>query len=332
MAAEHPVERHEPLAGHQLLRSSDVDEARERVAAVFCPHRLLPRGRTGMLDARLNSVRLDRSSLTYLDYGAQVRITPGELESFYLVQMPLAGRATVACGPDRIESTPHLASVPTPTEPLDMWWDAGNPQLIVRFERAALEAELTGLLGYRPGRPLRFGLGLDLTRGAGSSFKHLVAEMRREVEACSWLTSQPLALAPLESALMRILLLGHDSNYADLLARTAPPALPRAVRRAVEHCEQHAHEPITVADLAAAAGVSVRSLQAGFAEHVGKPPTAYLREIRLRRTRQELLQAGPGEHLTVTDVALRWGFLHPSRFARDYRRLFGEAPSATLRR
>lgn len=34
----------------------------------------------------------------------------------------------------------------------------------------------------------------------------------------------------------------------------------------------------------------------------------------------------------MTQVAYRWGFNHLSRFAADYRRLFGEVPSQTLRR
>jgi len=32
------------------------------------------------------------------------------------------------------------------------------------------------------------------------------------------------------------------------------------------------------------------------------------------------------------DVAWRWAFWHQSRFAADYRRLFGELPSETPRR
>jgi len=33
----------------------------------------------------------------------------------------------------------------------------------------------------------------------------------------------------------------------------------------------------------------------------------------------------------VQDIAARWGFWHLSHFANDYRRMFGELPSETLR-
>jgi AraC-like DNA-binding protein len=59
-------------------------------------------------------------------------------------------------------------------------------------------------------------------------------------------------------------------------------------------------------------------------------PMAYLRRIRMDRVHEALAAAGPGE--TVTAVALRWNFHELGRFAGAYRRIFGETPSATLRR
>jgi adenylate cyclase len=50
----------------------------------------------------------------------------------------------------------------------------------------------------------------------------------------------------------------------------------------------------------------------------------------LTAARDDLL-TGAG-NISVTDVAVRAGFSHFGRFAQEYRRLFGEAPSATLRR
>lgn len=57
-------------------------------------------------------------------------------------------------------------------------------------------------------------------------------------------------------------------------------------------------------------------------------PVTYLRTMRLNRVRSELRQCPAS---TVGDVAARWGFWHLSRFAREYRALFGELPSATLK-
>jgi transcriptional regulator GlxA family with amidase domain len=56
----------------------------------------------------------------------------------------------------------------------------------------------------------------------------------------------------------------------------------------------------------------------------------FLKKHRLDEARR-LLQSGDGQGLNVTDIAFATGFLHPSKFAQDYRERFGETPSATLR-
>jgi AraC-like DNA-binding protein len=76
--------------------------------------------------------------------------------------------------------------------------------------------------------------------------------------------------------------------------------------------------------------VGSRGLQDGFARHVGVSPTAYLRDVRLRRVHADLHAADPARH-TVAEIALRWGFAHLGRFAATYRRRYGCAPSQTLR-
>jgi transcriptional regulator GlxA family with amidase domain len=97
----------------------------------------------------------------------------------------------------------------------------------------------------------------------------------------------------------------------------------------MEFIDENPGAGTTTADLAALAGVSARTLQAGFQEIVGMSPTAYLRGVRLDRVHQEL---AAGERGSVTDVAARWGFFHPGRFAQQYRDRFGVLPSETARR
>jgi AraC family ethanolamine operon transcriptional activator len=74
--------------------------------------------------------------------------------------------------------------------------------------------------------------------------------------------------------------------------------------------------------------VSRRTLQYSFQDVLQMSPVAYLRALRLNGVRRDLQAAGDAP---VGDVAARWGFWHLSRFAADYRRLFGERPSDTRR-
>ncbi|USA05043.1 hypothetical protein NCG97_04010 [Streptomyces lydicamycinicus] len=138
--------------------------------------------RSATLDARLHGAPFDRTGLYYLDYGTEVRITPGDLESFFLVQIPLAGYAEITCGREEIISSPELASVPSPTGKLDMRWGDGNPQLIVWFDRSSLESHLGSLLGRAVRRPIFFSLGMNLTTPGSRSWLNIVDLMRREAE------------------------------------------------------------------------------------------------------------------------------------------------------
>ena len=79
------------------------------------------------------------------------------------------------------------------------------------------------------------------------------------------------------------------------------------------------------------AAISPRTLLRAFQAARRISPCRYLRTVRLAQAREALLlsSGGPG---TVTEIAMRFGFLELGRFATLYRKTYGECPSATLRR
>jgi AraC family ethanolamine operon transcriptional activator len=87
---------------------------------------------------------------------------------------------------------------------------------------------------------------------------------------------------------------------------------------------------ITVPELAAAAGVSQRVLELAFHESTGVSPRKYLRWRRMQNALTDL-QAGDPAATTVSKVAGHWGFTELGRFAVEYKKLFGQSPSETLR-
>jgi AraC family transcriptional regulator, ethanolamine operon transcriptional activator len=102
------------------------------------------------------------------------------------------------------------------------------------------------------------------------------------------------------------------------------------VRAAAAWLRAHLTENLTVGDLCRALNARERTLHAAFCDHLGTSPKAYFKQLRLTAARRELQR--PQRGMRVTDVALRWGFLHFGWFAHDYGQHFGETPSATLRR
>ena len=102
------------------------------------------------------------------------------------------------------------------------------------------------------------------------------------------------------------------------------------LRNALETLNDPDSLPITVAKLRELVGVSSSSLNRIFLSEYGIPPKSYIRSRCLSAARDALACVSP--EAKVSDIANRWGFWHMGQFAGDYRRMFGELPSDTLKR
>lgn len=120
-----------------------------------------------------------------------------------------------------------------------------------------------------------------------------------------------------------------STSYVEAVERARQrSSAPRTVRRAVAHIEAHAHEPLTLEDIATAAGISGRGLQHAFRRTLDMTPMEYVRRVRLSAAHDELRA---GTAVSVSDVARRWGFSSASRFARYHREHYGQNPAQVAR-
>lgn len=320
-----------PLSQFRLLHTKDVDQTRDVVAAAFCPHRLIPLDGPRRFEATFSPMRTGDVRLCYLDYGGDVQITPQATGSFYLVLIPLAGRAEIAFRREEFQYGLGAASV-TPLEgTYEIRVAGGSPHLAVWISRDRLEEHLRATLARPVAKPVQFSLGMDLTAPRARTWHRAVRFLQAEIDGGGLIPGEPLAVRQVEELLLTGLLLAQPSNYLDLLRARPRAAAPAAIRRAVTVIEERAAGQLTVADIASATGISTRALQEGFRRYLDTTPRDYLREVRLRHARDEL-SAGDPASTTVTRVAARWGLGEPGRFAARYRERFGELPGATLRR
>jgi AraC family transcriptional regulator, ethanolamine operon transcriptional activator len=102
------------------------------------------------------------------------------------------------------------------------------------------------------------------------------------------------------------------------------------IRRAMDFVDQHDLECLSMEQLATAAGVSERTLRDAFQHYFGVAPVQYLNMRTLHQIRRALKTADPSR-ATVSEIATQFGVWHFGRLAQDYRFLFGELPSQTLR-
>ena len=105
----------------------------------------------------------------------------------------------------------------------------------------------------------------------------------------------------------------------------------QALKKAHEYISELPNDPISVNALCEYTNVSLRTLESAFKEYYGVTPKNYLKATRLNGVYKELKQCDP-QFSSITDIANKWGFWHMGQFAADYKRLFGELPSGTLKK
>jgi AraC-like DNA-binding protein len=205
-----------------------------------------------------------------------------------------------------------------------------------QHEQAVLDPALPSeVADTGPGRlqqPVRFTGYEPVSSQAAQAWKNAYAYIRQVV-----LANPDTAEAPLiGTAACRLLVATALSTFpnnalADPTAEDRHDAHPGTLRRALAFIDDNAQTDITMAEIAAAAHVTIRAVQLAFRRHLGITPMEYLRRVRLDHAHHDLVTADPARD-TVTAISYRWGFPSPSRFATSYRQAYGVTPSHTLRR
>lgn len=140
---------------------------------------------------------------------------------------------------------------------------------------------------------------------------HLV---RRDYGAAVAADASRQAVAPLH----------RDGGQAQFIVRPGPDATAAGLDPVLRWLEVHAYEDLTLAGIAAEAGLSVRTLNRRFHEQTGHTPMQWVTARRIRRA-QELLEST--DH-GVDRIAHLVGFASPAQFRLQFKRLSGVAPQA----
>jgi AraC-like DNA-binding protein len=322
-----------------MLRSRSFEETRAYLTRSHAIDMDLVE-KTMPLDVRLNALFLPRQWVAYLNYGAAARFhlrpwsspwlgrEPARRPADYWVHFSLQGSMRAVIGGQAFEGDRHRGIVLSPDGDKTVHTSADNVRLSLAVRGEALNQHLAALLGEAPRAPLVFAPQLSRDSEHGRRLAGILhwaaAESGRGADL-----GESLAAAGFEAFVLDTLLLFQPHNYSEALRRVERRLAPRDVKRAKEYIHANLAAPLNLAQLAAAAGVAGRTLLQHFRDFHGVSPMRYVRELRMQRVREELESGAPAQ---VFGCALRWGFAHLGRFAIEYRRRFGESPSATLAR
>ena len=118
--------------------------------------------------------------------------------------------------------------------------------------------------------------------------------------------------------------LHRDGGQAQFIARPGPPAGDTDLGAVLQWLEVHAHEELTLAGVAARAGLSARTLNRRFRAETGRTPMQWVTGVRIRRA-QELLET---TDRGVDHIAHLVGFASAAHFRTQFTRLSGVGPRA----
>jgi AraC-like DNA-binding protein len=226
--------------------------------------------------------------------------------------------------------TGDLSAAPAvfqPQEPMTSRIGGRTLVTTVNFDVDALAAFATALYGEPT--PVRFEGQAAASVETGRLWRALVDAVREggllDDELSRATAYHSLAVTALEA-----FRLAGDRTERTVSAEAGLHAYGRACR----FIDEHLSLPITVADVAQAAGVSEAALRTVFHAHspVGWGPGEHLRRGRLAAAHQDLVQGDPTLGETVQRIAARWGFPHAGRFAAHYREVYRVSPRYVLDR
>ncbi len=213
-------------------------------------------------------------------------------------------------------------------------WDACSRGVLsyvgAAFNRDTLNANYLRL--FKRELPKEWGVSKTLLT-CPKAFRQYLYVLQRTLtlmEAFPVLSHYEQVSKSFNEAILRAVLdtLTPTLNYEEKVSPFS--ARRKGVQKALDYLHIHASQMPTIAELCHESGLSERSLQYGFKEYMGISPVRYLRLVRLNEVRRELLASGK-KRIKVMDVALNWGFVEMGRFSGEYRQLFQELPSETLK-
>jgi AraC-like DNA-binding protein len=313
------------------MSTPDMDVIAELINQRYVEHRARFRcADPGRVDAGARAVTaglLEAAVLRYrgFDYHAEVS-PPDDL----LALVTLTGTGTLATAREQL----NFARGDALLDPTDLPYTAAMHDCafaLVQLPRPVageLAEEHTGL----PAADLRFESIAPVAAPARVPWSQTVLYICRQLVSSGITEISPL-LAQEMTRLAAAALLAAFPNTTMTASYIPGPGqvAPAAVRRAAAYIDAHAAQPVTVADVAAAAGLSVRALQYAFRRRYDTTPMGYLRRVRLERAHRQLQAADPAAGATVGQIARRWGWASQAGFAAAYRTQYGMPPGHTLR-
>jgi hypothetical protein len=267
-----------PLDNFPLLRSTEVKEVREAFARIYAEPALVVKPRAEGLNAVMNNCRLQCVELAFGAFGTEVGLdfpTSGHVAQLF----PLRGTAEISCGTKTIEVAAGSSCLLSSDGPHRLNYSADYAHLVLRVDARVVADKLRSMIGAPLDQPLRIDTQSNPNGPAARMLQHYLPLLIETVSQ----NDPPFPdgwIAQTEQLLLTLLLCGYRHNYSHVLEQLASDVAPREVRLAERYIEANLQRPITLEELAEAAGTHTFGLFSAFRKYRGYSPLAFLTQTR----------------------------------------------------
>ena len=291
---------------------------------------LLDCGEKGEFGARLTALYHDTFYLAEVEFGAAAHVVGPSRAPTFALSVPVRGWIKAPVDDGEVVGDRARAIITSPSTPSAFTGSKDLKCVILAIMPSAVHTHFARMTGEPVVGDIAFRPELDLGGYVGRSLVaaiDLFAGRHGMTGAGQPHRDHAARAAAFEDSVLSTLLLYHPHSHSEMLAPGPSRPASRDVKRAIDFVHANLGEPIRLETLIAVAQVPGRTLNEHFRAFTGLSPLAYVRRERLKEVRR-ILTSEP--ETTVTDAAIRCGITHLGRFAQDYARAFGEAPSLTL--
>jgi AraC-like DNA-binding protein len=244
------------------------------------------------------------------------------LGSHVAVFLPLSGEFHAVQGRCAAIARPGHALIANSSEVLRRTWRGHCDLLYLMFSRE----QLACLLSRNAMQEHRLLVGGDLDVVDFGQLQAFLQLLEILIDDPAIVTRSPYHPDAAESATSLLSLLLAQAIDRNVGTANNGAITPSFVRKMEAYVRRNLANPISADDLAAVAGVSVRSVYSGFQKYRSTTPNAFVRNERLKEAGRLLRAPGGQSKGNITSVASRVGYTTLSQFSRDFRARYGASP------
>lgn len=321
------------LSQHKdLTHTSRELSVAQSLMSLICGSHQLGSSKQNQLDFQYSGIQLPSKKVKIgaISYGTDVSIHINALGS-YSISLPLLGHQQLRSRGASFDSDAKTGLIVSNIEQQELIISRDCKKIQVAIPEDSMRSVLSQLLSTPVKDSIIFEPQMSLmnTQFLQVWWKniHQCLEFRQHYADLSALT---LLSDDYESFLIKGLLLSQENNYSSQLRKLNDHQQHHSVQRVKEFIHRFADKELDANDLLMVSGTSKSKLYREFQEDLNMSPMDYLKNYRLEKIHQVLLQKNPNH--SISRLALDWGFRHLGRFSQDYREKYGVSPSETLKK